>query len=396
TLSWRVRAEDGTAVSAWSASCEVTVDPEAPTNGPTISSSTYPATGVNGGIGQPGSFTFGPNGVTDVASYEYELDGAAGGTGTVAAGGDLTATVSLTPPDSEALLHTLRVRSLDAAHSPGPWTTYSFQVGGRGAPVGHWTFDEGSGATAADSSGNGRTASLGAGAGWTGGRVGAALTTDGTAGHASASSVARTSSSFTVSAWVRLDTAGQDRTAVSQDGNHHSRFSLGYDSADQKWSFKAPVIDSSSSSMHYRAASDAPATPGTWTHLAGVFDASAREIRLYVNGALAGTAAHGAFAWPASGSLQIGRGKKSDSATNYWAGAIDDVRVWNRVVYPSTIGGTASEIRNLSNQPPRAEGAWALDETAGTSTADTSGNGRTATLHGGASWDEGYTSGALM
>ncbi|MER5336734.1 LamG-like jellyroll fold domain-containing protein [Micromonospora sp. NPDC002717] len=395
TLSWRVRAEDGTAVSAWSASCEVTVDPQAPTNGPTVSSTTYPAIGVNGGIGQPGSFTFGPNGVTDVASYEYELDGAAGGTGTVAAGGDLTATVSLTPPDSEALLHTLLVRSLDVANSPGPWTTYSFQVGGRSAPAGHWTFDEASGTTAADSSGDNRTATLGAGAGWTGGRVGGALTTDGATGHASASSVAQTSSSFTVSAWVRLDTAGQDRTAVSQDGSKHSAFFLGYDSSDQKWSFKAPVLDSLSNFMVIRAASDAPAPLGAWTHLAGVFDASTREIRLYVDGALAGTAARGSYTWPAVGSLQIGRGKKYGSAVNYWSGAIDDVRVWNRVVYPSTIGGTASEIRNLSNQPPRAEGAWALDEAAGTSTADTSGNGRTATLHGGASWGEGYTSGAL-
>lgn len=395
TFSWRVRAEDGTDVGPWSQWCEVTVDLQAPTKGPTVSSTTYPPddTGVyGGGVGKPGSFTFGPNGVSDVVSYEYELDGANGTSGTVAASGpNKTATVSLTPKDSEAMLHTLRVRSRDQANGPGPWTYYSFYVNGPSAPIGHWKFGEGSGTTAADSSGNNRNATLGGGVSRTSkGRIGKALVFDGATGYAAtAGPVVRTDTSFTVSAWVRLDTlASTNRMAVTQDGGVHSGFFLGYQASSKKWVFRMPIADATGTSLD-TVVSQEPAVVGAWTHLVGVYDASDRKIRLYVNGAFAGEAAR-AVAWNAGGALQIGRSKWNGSYTDWWPGAIDDVRVWDRVVYDKKLGGQPSEIPELANRPPRLEGKWVMEEAGGTTLVDLSGNGRTATLNGAATWTDGH------
>src|SRR4051794_32529686 len=79
------------------------------------------------------------------------------------------------------------------------------------SPVAHWTFDEGVGTTAADSSGNGHAASLGTGVSWGAGNVGSnAVAVAGTStGVATASGpVVDTAGSFTASAWVNFSALG--------------------------------------------------------------------------------------------------------------------------------------------------------------------------------------------
>ncbi len=71
-----------------------------------------------------------------------------------------------------------------------------------------WTFDQGSGTTAANSSGNGLTAALQGGASWAAGEIGDALSLSGTGQYASvpangAFDVSSTTA-FTISAWVQL------------------------------------------------------------------------------------------------------------------------------------------------------------------------------------------------
>lgn len=69
--------------------------------------------------------------------------------------------------------------------------------------TGHWPFDEGSGTTAADSSGGGHPLTLQGGATWAPGVVGtSALSVSGSQQYAqSAVPVIDTTQSFTVSAW---------------------------------------------------------------------------------------------------------------------------------------------------------------------------------------------------
>ena len=96
-------------------------------------------------------------------------------------------------------------------------------------PAAHWTFDEGTGTTAADSSGNGHTATLGAGATWTAGNVGTnAISLTGTAtGVATATGpVVNTAGNFTVSAWVKLASLSGYQTVVSIAGTNVAGFFL--------------------------------------------------------------------------------------------------------------------------------------------------------------------------
>src|SRR6478736_5421530 len=67
-------------------------------------------------------------------------------------------------------------------------------------PVAHWTFDEGAGTVATDTTGNGHNATLGAGVSWGAGNVGShSISTTGTAtGLATATGpVVNTAGSFT-------------------------------------------------------------------------------------------------------------------------------------------------------------------------------------------------------
>jgi hypothetical protein len=192
--------------------------------------------------------------------------------------------------------------------------------------------DEGAGTTAADVSGSYRHATLSGGASWAPGRVGAgAVQFDGSGALATAGPVVRTDSSFTVTALVMPDVLdGAARTAVSQDGNRAGGFYLQYRGDTGRWTFM--LVDSDNDNPHGVRA-EAPETPeaGEWTHLAGVYDAAAREIRLYINGALAARAPSTATRWNATGPLVVGRARYNGVATDFWKGAVDDVHVWTGV-----------------------------------------------------------------
>src|SRR5205823_2321197 len=97
------------------------------------------------------------------------------------------------------------------------------------AAVGYWAFEEGSGTTAADSTGNSRTATLASAASWTTGKVGSYalnLTGANTSYADVPASVVDTTKSFTVSAWVKLNSLSGYQTFVSLDGSSVSAFYL--------------------------------------------------------------------------------------------------------------------------------------------------------------------------
>jgi Concanavalin A-like lectin/glucanases superfamily len=111
--------------------------------------------------------------------------------------------------------------------------------------TGHWTFDEGSGTVAADSSGGGHPLTLQNGASWGGGVVGPnALSVDGSSQFgASTGPVIDTTASFTVSAWVNLNNTNGYQTFVSQDGNEVSGFYLQLRADTGRFAFTRIVAD---------------------------------------------------------------------------------------------------------------------------------------------------------
>jgi hypothetical protein len=114
--------------------------------------------------------------------------------------------------------------------------------------TGHWTFDEGSGTVAADSSGDGHPLTLQTGASWGPGVLGPrALSVNGGQQYAAAAGpVIDTTQSFTVSAWVNLNSTGGYQTFVSQDGSQVSGFYLQLRGDSHRFAFTHLAYDSTS------------------------------------------------------------------------------------------------------------------------------------------------------
>ena len=242
------------------------------------------------------------------------------------------------------------------------------------ALAGHWTFDEGSGTTAADTAGD-HSAVLNAGAGWGPGIRGGALTTDGTSGFADAGApVLDTTKSFSVSSWVKLDKTSGYQTFVSVDGTQVSNFFLQFRDDSRRFAFTRLAGDAPTDGVVAGANFDPVA--GQWYQLTGVFDAAASTLALYVDGTRQATVAAPA-GWAGTGHLVIGRGKYGGNPVDYVDGSIDDVRAYSGAL-------TAADAARLA-----IAGHWRLDEGTGTTAADDSLDARTATLTGGATWGDG-------
>jgi hypothetical protein len=243
-------------------------------------------------------------------------------------------------------------------------------AGTTGGPRTFWGFDDGAGTTAADSSGTINTGSLVNSPTWTTGKVGSALSFNGTNQYVEGVRAAvKTDASFSVAAWAYLTSKGTFRTVVSQEGSAMSNFWLQYNVNTDRWAFTFTDADNTSAG-YFTATDTVVPTVNTWHHLTGTYDSSAQQIKLYVNGALKATSAFTAT-WNATGVLAVGRGKWGGYNGDFWSGMIDDVRLYQRAL-------SATEVGTLANDQLKLK--YDLSEGAGTTTADTSGNGNTATI----------------
>jgi concanavalin A-like lectin/glucanase superfamily protein len=359
--TWQAWQGSAAEPGGFSALCEFEVDATAP-NTPTVSSSDYPADVVSGGVGEPGGFTFGPSGSPDVVRYGWSLGVDSGDVTAV----DGTATVTITP--TKWGTNVLYVTAFDRAGTRSATrAVHQFVVPSPTPPTGYWKLDETGGTTAADSSGSGRPLTLAGGATLGSGYSGNALALDGTAAFAATEApVVDPTRAFSVSAWVKLDDASSSRTVVSQDGSTDSAFALRYDADLNRWTVAT-------------ARSAAAPEIGVWTHLVGVHVPTTHQFLLYVNGKLEGTSASGALG-AATGPLVVGAGQVAGNRAEHFAGSIDLVQTWGRVV-------TAAEVSTVANRPGlRAH--YPFSETTGTTTRDLV-SGAEGVLSGGVAFTGG-------
>ncbi|MFE2561774.1 LamG-like jellyroll fold domain-containing protein [Streptomyces sp. NPDC059352] len=399
-IGWRVRGWDGRVHGPWSQWCDVTIDQTAPRKQPVVTSAVYPPDALGGGVGQTGGFTLSADGDPDIVRFRYGL--VTPPTREVAVV-DGKALVEVTPGRGEP--HDLYVVGVDRAGNESRPTTYHFLVRTtRFPPVHHWRMDGRlSATTVPDAVGSGADGTLTPGpTAWTTGREGDAVRFDGLTGHLAMGerSTVHTGGSFSVAAWVRLDRLdGPWRTAVSQDGDRASGFYLQYRSDTRQWAFTVPVSDTD----HFggdRVSSDIPVRAGVWTHLAGVYDAGEQLIKLYVDGRFAGQAEHRSK-WHASGQVQIGRGRFNGAPVDPWPGALDEVRLYDRVLSDGRVHvgdrvAVDSDIHVLATKPSVEEGRWTFEENTADSTADSSGMRRHGEPQGGAAWTSGHAGGSAV
>lgn len=245
-ISWRVRADDGRALSPWSdegdgPACEFVYD-RTPPEKPVVVAPDFPDdTVASGGAGRYATFTV-DSPSDEVVSYMYHFIG----------GVPVTVRPDV-PGGPVAIRHlplkwgvnTLSVQAYDRAGNGSDRTTFSFKVNGPDAPVARWTLADAAGSTAASAvTGPAARAGTGVTFGATG-PSGTPLTSvvrlDGS-GHGFLTpdaSVIDTTKTFAVGAWVRSGQLEGTRTIASQDAGAAPGFTLGSRVEDGApvWSF---------------------------------------------------------------------------------------------------------------------------------------------------------------
>ncbi len=246
TVSWHVRADDGTATSAWSSqgtgsACEFVQDTENPAV-PVITSTDYPDDGnQHDGVGVWGTFTV-DSPSSDVASYVYSFIGQP----QVTARPDvLGGPITIRHLPLKAASDYLSVRAVDRSGRSSTTVNHYFRVSSGRVPVAHWTLADPRGSTTATAE-NGPEARAGSGVafgspGPWGTALASAAELDG-GRHAFLTPdvpVVDARGTFAVGAWVRPDRTGRTMTAAGQDTGRTSGFKLGLRVEDDRpvWSF---------------------------------------------------------------------------------------------------------------------------------------------------------------
>ncbi|MFC4503263.1 MULTISPECIES: LamG domain-containing protein [Streptomyces] len=158
------------------------------------------------------------------------------------------------------------------------------------------------------------------------------LVLDGEGDYASTATAPVTgNSSFTVTARAQLSSldAEKSQTVLSLPGANANRVQVRYQAATRQWELAVAKSDVAAPEVvTFTDDHELPDTGGSGQHLAVVYDAFANSVRLYVEGQLvAGAYGTDDTLWSATGGLQVGRSMRG--ASEYFAGAIDEVRVYS-------------------------------------------------------------------
>jgi hypothetical protein len=217
------------------------------------------------------------------------------------------------------------------------------------APIGHWTFDDGSGPTAVDSSGNGYDADrVNTDGSWTTGKAGGAYNQPRFTLDAAESAVLNLAGTgaVTLSAWVtpRTGSTFEGIAGFEGTGADGDIYSLKVSNTDNiVWTVNSNEVQSTDTLSNYAAT-----TGDGWVHLVGVFD-QGNTSALYVNGSLvsSGAAAASIVDKTPPGLFRIGAYYNS---TNFeFGGSIDDVQVYDTAL-------SADDVAFLFNNPGSALG----------------------------------------
>ncbi len=222
--------------------------------------------------------------------------------------------------------------------------------------VGYWTFDEGSGTRANDSSGNGNNGTI-YGASWTDDAVsGKALDFDGVDDVVSMGDVLgfERTDSWTISAWIKTSDShhGAVVSKIGAGARGYDLFVIG--------GGYGPPGDLAVHIIHawggdaIRKYSDMRVDNGSWYHVAYTYDgsSSATGVNIYIDGVLHnGIATHTSVSNSITNpsSFRIG----GREGVQLFRGLIDEARIYNRVLSPTEIEVISRiSITSLSVSPP--------------------------------------------
>ena len=222
-----------------------------------------------------------------------------------------------------------------------------------------YAFNESSGATTADATGHGITGNLVNGATFTtAGKYGNAVALNGVNGYVDLGSPAalQLTGSMTVSAWINAAAFPSDDAAVvsNKPGNGIGfQLDTTVDTGRRTIGFK--LTNSSGGDMIRYGATTLQ--PNTWYNIAGVYDAAAQTLHVYLNGQLDdGQLVGTVTATQRSSALDVEIGQRPGSPGVYqFNGRIDDVRIADHAV-------TQSQLQtDMATPVAGAAGGWSCD-----------------------------------
>lgn len=188
--------------------------------------------------------------------------------------------------------------------------------------VAHWALDETEGVTAIDSAGENNANTVG-GPVWRpeGGMVDGALQLYGVDDYIDTGFVLNpTEEAFSVFFWVKGGAGGQ--VVLSQEGG------VNWLGTDTDGNLMTELKGTSRASKPLQ--SQMSITDGDWHRIGLVRDGSLRK--LYVDGAIAAEDTQDGLA-SIEGGLYIGAGRSMEAGT-FWIGLVDDIRIYNRAIWP--------------------------------------------------------------
>lgn len=230
--------------------------------------------------------------------------------------------------------------------------------------VGYWKFAEGIGTTADDSSALANTATLSGGATWETNCAGNnALTTNGTGGIAQTNAAFTPASVGTIAFWMRgAGDPGRTVRIMGLGGDWEIRQITG-------GSISFDLGGSPYVGNELFSTLDPVCTTGRWYHIAAVFDDTDNSYSVYIDGKLRTSGISPVDLVPQSaGVLSFGT---RTGTTDYWNGALREVRIYSRKLGPTEIAALHGMV-----------GYWKFDETSGTVASDSSGASNDGTYTG--------------
>ncbi len=328
TYYWHVNATNSGGTSAYSTAWSfTTVAPPPPPAVPVLAT---PSDGATGIATNP---TLTWNASTGATSYRVQVSTSSAFTTTVVDQSNITTTSYAVSSLSTNTIYYWHVNATNSGGASAYSTTWTFTTLATPAGlVAAYAFDEGTGTTVADASGHGFTGTI-SGATWTtSGKFGSALVFNGTNAVVTIpnATLLQLTTGMTLEAWVNPTTVNSAWRDVIYKGDDN------YYLEGMSPSQRPAMGGTFSPSLVYGTAALAV---NTWTHLAATYDGT--TMRLYVNGAQVASRAQTGNIAISTNPLQIG----GDSIYGqYFAGMIDEVRIYNRAL-------TQTEIQIDMNTP---------------------------------------------
>jgi serine/threonine-protein kinase len=207
------------------------------------------------------------------------------------------------------------------------------------ALVGWWKLDERAGTAAADASRNRNHGALRNGPAWAPGRIGGALSLDGSDDHVripESPSINSLGLQMTAAAWVhRFADQESYRLVLSRQlgVGDENQFWLGFRDGQAGVSVTTP--------KGTRNAIGRTVPVGEWFHLAGTYDGT--TLRLYVNGTEAQSESHGGPLSTSDRSLMIGADEfdAMGSVQEVPKALLDEIRLYSRALSPTELAALA-------------------------------------------------------